>query len=32
VIDGCPYVGMNGRRYPVGILDGKMWNCLISKS
>jgi hypothetical protein len=28
VMTSCPYIGLAGRRYPVGILDGKMWNSL----
>jgi hypothetical protein len=28
VVTDCPYIGLEGRRYPVGILDGKMWNCM----
>jgi hypothetical protein len=32
VVDGCPYIGMSGRQYPVGILDGKMWNSLTAEA
>lgn len=27
----CPYVGMTGRQYPVGLEAGKIWNSLIDR-
>ncbi|MBC8461670.1 MAG: hypothetical protein H8D67_27165 [Deltaproteobacteria bacterium] len=27
----CPYLGMKGRQYPVGIRDGQMWSCLLDE-
>lgn len=30
-VEDCPYIGIEGRQYPVGLLDGKIWNSLVEQ-
>ena len=32
VTGNCPYLGLQGRRYPVGIFEGKIWSTLVDQA